>query len=672
MHSGQPVSLAVAMILVLCLLFPRVYASNLDPRVGTPEKWAVIVGVSSYQYVSDLKFCDDDAASLCSKLAPTWGADHVKLLVDSAATKSAVSNAVSTWLAPLEDSDDTVLFFFSGHGGQGSDVAPLDEADGQDEYICPYDSLTTSWLNDIRDDELGNWLNGLDASKIVVMLDTCFAGGFIDRMALKSKIAKPAQSDVSPAPNDGFVKDLSKSGRVILAASAEDEESEELTSLGHGLFSYYILEALGNFTITDANLNHEVSAEEVFGHVEPKVLAYAAAKNISQHPAIYDGYAGELPLVTITTTTFAASGGVSLLTVDGANVTCTQSPTSFAWATNTIHAVNVSAQAYEIITNGTLESPHPYTNYCNSNWTVTGTNATQIRIHFSYIQTERNYDRIFVTDSAGNAVANYTGNFTDTWSPWINGSTVRIRLYSDFSKTYDGFKVDCYQVPNERRMFTGWSDGNQSSTRTLIATNSQNLTALYLAEHYLQVNSLYGNATGSGWYTDGISALAALGADSLDFGNGTRCAFAGWSGDAYGQNASASNPIFMNAPKTATATWKIQHQVSFAVSPADSGSINPARNNTWIDVNNTINISAINGNGYIFSSWTSTEAIIIVNASTASTNASVNGPGSITANFVVQVIPETTVLGLLAATVITTAMAIFQRRRKRLAVDRDN
>jgi outer membrane protein assembly factor BamB len=259
----------------------KVYCFGLttSPPIQTPESWAIIVGVSDYQYLDNLSYCDDDARSLYNQLSSAWGTDHIKLLIDSNATKAAIFNAITTWLSDREDSDDTVLFFFSGHGGQGADLAPIDEADNLDEYICPTDSLTSYWTNDIRDDEFSTWLNVLDAGKIVTILNSCYSGGFI---------------------GDTTGKDLSKEGRIILTACAENEEAYAISTLGYGIFSNYIIDALNKLELVDVNVNHEVSAEEIFNYAEAKVLSFNAQLDTPQHPAMYDGFAGELPLVIIT------------------------------------------------------------------------------------------------------------------------------------------------------------------------------------------------------------------------------------------------------------------------------------------------------------------------------------------------------------------------------------
>jgi outer membrane protein assembly factor BamB len=94
------------------------------PQRG-PESWAIIIGVSDYKYLGNLTYCDDDANSIYNQLASRWGTDHIRLLTNTNATKLAIFNTLNTWLSFHEDSNDTVLFFFSGHGGPGTDIVPM-------------------------------------------------------------------------------------------------------------------------------------------------------------------------------------------------------------------------------------------------------------------------------------------------------------------------------------------------------------------------------------------------------------------------------------------------------------------------------------------------------------------------------------------------------------------
>jgi hypothetical protein len=636
--STPLLSVGTILLLAMCFVFPHALLIKAEPK-ALAESWGIIVGVASYQHVDGLDYCDDDARSLYDQLAPLWGANHLTLLVDSSATKSAINNAITSWLAPKEDSDDTVLFFFSGHGGQDTDMPPIDERDHQDEYLCPYDSLTGSWTNDIRDDELDTWLGGLDAGKTIVMLDTCYSGGFINNMAMAAKAVDKVGpvhfSEMATEGSDGFAKDLSKNGRVILTASQENEESGEYDTLKHGLFAYYIIDALSKPEMTDVNGDHVVSAEEIFGYAAPRTVDYAARQDDIQHPQIYDGYPGELPVVimaAMATVTIGASRGTPLMTVDGANYTCGQ-PLTFNWVANSVHTLMVSQQAYEKIDNGTLESLHPYPNHCIGNWTIFRAGASGVRVHFNYIHTERNYDHVYIFDAAGNQVMTYSGDITDLWSPWVTGNTLKIRFLSDNFNVGDGFVADCFELTNERHTFTAWSDGTQSASRTLIANGTQTLTANYKTEHYLAVNSPFGSTLGLGWYDDGATAYAALNLGAVDFLNGSRVAFSGWSGDASGLNFSASSPILMNAAKTATADWKTQHYLTATSTYGNVSGVG------WYDQNAAAaatlaagTLAAGTGTQNVFTGWSGSAS----GTGLTSTTVTMNSPKTVVANWKTQ------------------------------------
>jgi len=169
-----------------------------------------------------------------------------------------------------------VLFFFSGHGTAGRNVAPLDETGGLDEYLCSYGSITSQYL---RDDELSEWLGELRTTNIVVILDTCFSGGQIKAEAGTVRSLPSAPAGVV-RKGDGFSADLA---RRIAPRDMDDN------FLRNGLFSYFVMGRLE--TNPDRNGNGEFSAEELFGHSWPRVRWLSRRlPSVDQHPQIRDGY----------------------------------------------------------------------------------------------------------------------------------------------------------------------------------------------------------------------------------------------------------------------------------------------------------------------------------------------------------------------------------------------
>lgn len=98
-------------------------------------------------------------------------------------------------------------------------------------------------------------------------------------------------------------------------------------------------------------------------------------------------------------------------------------------------------------TNYILESPHPYQNYSNLLYTITGhPSATKIRVHFNEIAVEDGYDFVKVEKPDGTVVNSYTGDWSDQWSNWVTGNTIRVRLVTDDVTMGYGFHIDGYET----------------------------------------------------------------------------------------------------------------------------------------------------------------------------------------------------------------------------------
>lgn len=90
-----------------------------------------------------------------------------------------------------------------------------------------------------------------------------------------------------------------------------------------------------------------------------------------------------------------------------------------------------------------VESAHPYTNNFDYTWTITKSGATQIRVHFTKIELESNYDYLYVYDYANAQLQKLTGTYSSGgWSSWSYGETIKVRLDTDYSVTKWGFKID--------------------------------------------------------------------------------------------------------------------------------------------------------------------------------------------------------------------------------------
>ena len=220
-----------------------------------------------------------------------------------------------------------------------------------------------------------------------------------------------------------------------------------------------------------------------------------------------------------------------------------------------------------------------------------------------------------------------------------------------------------------RAMFQGWygdaSGTDASGSSTILMNRSHLAVAVWQVQFYLTVNTPYGNASGSGWYVNGSFGLASMNASIVPVSGTERQAFDAWTGAASGSSAALSNPIPMDGPKTATATWHVEYLVRVDSDiPIEAGG--------WFAKGTQATLTApqevtYNGQTYRFAGWTG-------DATSTSTQVSVtvNGPLVVHANWAsVGTLGGSTVtyslivvVVVVAAIVIALAVARSRRRKE--------
>jgi hypothetical protein len=102
------------------------------------------------------------------------------------------------------------------------------------------------------------------------------------------------------------------------------------------------------------------------------------------------------------------------------------------------YSLQVSTSSANVL----AESPHPYPNDYDQTWTISQAGAGQIRVHFTQLDVESNWDYVYIYDGNNNLITTYTGSYRNLWTDNVTGDTVRVRLVSDYSVTGYGFTID--------------------------------------------------------------------------------------------------------------------------------------------------------------------------------------------------------------------------------------
>jgi uncharacterized repeat protein (TIGR02543 family) len=140
-----------------------------------------------------------------------------------------------------------------------------------------------------------------------------------------------------------------------------------------------------------------------------------------------------------------------------------------------------------------------------------------------------------------------------------------------------------------RYRFDRWEGGNFQSgpgqpTNRVYMDAPRAITARWITQYYVTVNSERGTAVGSGWY-DANSAVSFSTTSPVAGTEGVRYVFAGWSGDYSGTEPAGT--ITVTRPMTITANWKTQYWVS--VEP-NGGEVNQP--SQWVDEGSRFTITA--------------------------------------------------------------------------------
>jgi uncharacterized caspase-like protein len=260
-----------------------------DREVG--RLWVVAIGISKYQdpSIPSLSYADADARAVYEYFRGTFSLpeSQVFLRVNEQATLREIKSIVGTLLvAKADDSKDTVILYFAGHGMRDHVTRSLDP-DGLSKYFLPYDaSRNDLYSTALEMDEVTNILRRLIPDRVVVILDSCFSGAAGGRSPYDPKAA----GERAPI-SDEFLDRMAHvgKGRVVLSASQPDQAAQESADFGHGVFTYYLLEALHGAAGVKGEEN--ISLLDVYNYIGPKVEK--ATKGL-QVPKLKGDLAGQI------------------------------------------------------------------------------------------------------------------------------------------------------------------------------------------------------------------------------------------------------------------------------------------------------------------------------------------------------------------------------------------
>jgi uncharacterized caspase-like protein len=275
---------------------------GLKIRVGTspaeserkPDLWAVVIGVSRYQNggqdidgsrISNLKYAAEDAQAISNFLKSDEGGGfrdqseqgHMTLLKDDQSTRANIEAALG--LLKQAKPDDYFVIYIAAHGVLVPQFDSKTNVTEEIPYFFLYDTDPASQQaierTALRMEKVQQLIREIPAKRGLVLTDTCHSAG-VDMAGRGVRLT-------TSRANDRHLEEMRRipEGIGFIAAARQTESSYERDNLGHGVFTWSLLEGLrGN---ADADQDGMVIFDELARYLSIEVPRLT---NNQQHPHI--------------------------------------------------------------------------------------------------------------------------------------------------------------------------------------------------------------------------------------------------------------------------------------------------------------------------------------------------------------------------------------------------
>jgi hypothetical protein len=286
LRRGRPIELVVSLPgrpVEPAPLAPAPAQAEAAP-VGTGNTYVLAIGVNEYQdpRIPKLRFAEQDARGIygfyaTSRRSPTTS-DRVVLLTGKDATRNGILKAMREQLErKATRPEDTVVFYFGGHGFSDADDTYLAAWDTQ------IDSLPETGLSSAT---LREYWTKIRAGRKVIIMDACHAGGIEGSRGTRGVGGVKIGDEATPGAATS----------LVIAATGPNELSTEDTSLGHGVFTRVLLNGLAGEA--DEDKDGHVTGDELGRYLVREVPSIARGFGGNQTPVITQKAGGTAILLT--------------------------------------------------------------------------------------------------------------------------------------------------------------------------------------------------------------------------------------------------------------------------------------------------------------------------------------------------------------------------------------
>ncbi len=286
----------------------------------TPGGYAVVYGVTQYDYAPDLNLPRSDAEAM-AELFESQGYTVLLRIDDDNGVPASLEqlNADIQFVAENIEAHENFVFYFAGHGGRHYDFfypyyadepgTEIDGSDPDDEWIFFYGSMLSldyaDWSKTaVTEETLSGMIAPIPTARKIIIMDACNTGGFIGTSPDTDIIPQNFLTDDNTRVRGLFSKTFSLyfeypdtastevpySNALVLSAAGELEYSWESGAYNHGVFTYFLLQSAET---GDANRDGWVSVDEVYQYTAEQIYENWSSQtridDLQYHPHLSGG-----------------------------------------------------------------------------------------------------------------------------------------------------------------------------------------------------------------------------------------------------------------------------------------------------------------------------------------------------------------------------------------------
>jgi WD40 repeat protein len=252
-----------------------------------PKLYLVTIGINKYKNAKyNLNYAEADADGVEKAVKTNSGTLFKEVVTYNIRNDKAVKANILVTLDDIKKKSlqqDVLLVYYAGHG-------VMTQGENGEFYIVPHDIIQLYGKDDILKEKgisatmLKQYAQEINAQKQVFILDACQSAGALETVAVRG------------AAEEKAIAQLARStGTFWITATGSNQFATEFEKLGHGIFTYALLEGITG--AGDANNDKKLTVRELSTFIENKVPELSEKyKGTAQFPSAYS-FGNDFPIV---------------------------------------------------------------------------------------------------------------------------------------------------------------------------------------------------------------------------------------------------------------------------------------------------------------------------------------------------------------------------------------